>query len=130
VRNNTFFLNSFINNTSQAVMDTRSINSWDKDNKGNYWSNYNGTDVDGDGIGDSPYIIDMNNQDNYPLMSAYEKPKSTPSSTPPEFFQTAPLTLTVILVVTIIFVGVSVMVYLKKKRIEPTLASIPYYYEW
>jgi hypothetical protein len=116
VRNNTFFLNSFINNTAQAIMDKRSIDSWDKDNKGNYWSNYNGMDVNGDGVGDTPYIIDMNNQDNYPLMRAYEKPKSTPSSTPPEPFQTAPLTLTVVSVVTVVFVGVSLIVYLKKNR--------------
>ncbi len=35
---------------------------------GNYWSDYNGTDANGDGIGDSPYIIDTNNKDDYPLM--------------------------------------------------------------
>jgi len=34
----------------------------------NYWSNYNGTDANGDGIGDTPYIINENNQDNHPLM--------------------------------------------------------------
>ncbi|MGD8544675.1 MAG: hypothetical protein PVH12_00745 [Candidatus Bathyarchaeota archaeon] len=36
--------------------------------EGNYWSDYNGSDIDGDGIGDSPYIINENNTDNYPLM--------------------------------------------------------------
>jgi nitrous oxidase accessory protein len=35
---------------------------------GNYWSDYNGTDANGDGIGDTPYIIDANNKDDYPLM--------------------------------------------------------------
>jgi parallel beta-helix repeat protein len=34
----------------------------------NYWSDYNGTDSDGDGIGDTPYILNENNQDNHPLM--------------------------------------------------------------
>ncbi|UCC58921.1 MAG: right-handed parallel beta-helix repeat-containing protein [Candidatus Bathyarchaeum sp.] len=35
----------------------------------NYWNDYNGTDTDGNGIGDTPYIIDENNQDNYPLLN-------------------------------------------------------------
>ena len=34
----------------------------------NYWSDYNGTDIDGDGIGDTPYIINDENQDKYPLI--------------------------------------------------------------
>jgi parallel beta-helix repeat protein len=34
----------------------------------NYWSDYNGTDNNGDSVGDTPYVIDENNQDNNPLM--------------------------------------------------------------
>lgn len=36
---------------------------------GNYWIDYNCVDADGDGIGDTPYIIDEHNRDNYPLIS-------------------------------------------------------------
>ncbi len=34
----------------------------------NYFSDYNGTDNNGDGIGDIPYIINEDNRDNYPIM--------------------------------------------------------------
>ena len=64
--------NSFVDNGVQADTDTLSINLWDNGVEGNYWSDYNGVDVNPhDGIGDSPYVIDANNQDNYPLMSSY-----------------------------------------------------------
>lgn len=43
-------------------------NFWDDGREGNYWSDYNGTDADGNGIGDTPYIINENNRDHYPLM--------------------------------------------------------------
>jgi len=62
------------------LWDSRNI--WDNGypSGGNYWSNYNGTDLysgpcqnvtGSDGIGDTPYVIDANNQDNYPLMKPY-----------------------------------------------------------
>ena len=45
----------------------------------NYWSDYNGTDSNGDGIGDTSYILYENNTDNYPLMEPVD------ISTIPEF---------------------------------------------
>jgi len=46
-------------------------NVWDNGEEGNYWSDYNGIDTNGDGIGDTIYIIGANNQDNHPLMGTF-----------------------------------------------------------
>jgi len=64
--NNMIYHNNFINNINQVWSD--SVNVWNDDNEGNYWSNYIGQDLNGDGIGDTPYVIDDNNQDTRPLM--------------------------------------------------------------
>ena len=62
---------------------------WDDGAEGNYWSDYAGIDEDGDGIGDSPYVVNANNTDRYPLMDPFEvsnvippSPSPTPSPTP------------------------------------------------
>ena len=68
--NNFVYHNYFINNSRQVSnFYGTETNSWDNGSEGNYWSDYNGTDTNEDGIGDIPYVIDENNQDNYPLMS-------------------------------------------------------------
>jgi parallel beta-helix repeat protein len=71
-----FYHNNFITNTKQVYAvfsDEYSTNIWDDayPSGGNYWSDYNGADINGDGIGDTPYVIDENNQDSYPLMSPW-----------------------------------------------------------
>jgi parallel beta-helix repeat protein len=38
----------------------------------NFWSDYNGTDGNGDGVGDTPHRVSDNYTDNYPLMAPYE----------------------------------------------------------
>jgi parallel beta-helix repeat protein len=67
------FHNDFIDNIiSQASVDANSYgNTWDNGypSGGNYWSDYSGTDSNGDDIGDTPYIIDASNADNYPFMN-------------------------------------------------------------
>ena len=77
-RNNTIYHNNFVNNTQQ-VNTPYSASVWDDGypSGGNYWSDYNGTDANHDGIGDTPYQIDSfyNNADNYPLMTAYVIPE-------------------------------------------------------
>jgi parallel beta-helix repeat protein len=78
--NNTIYHNNFINNTEQAVVSGSEPNTWDDGypSGGNYWSDYTGSDSHGspyqnttgsDGIGDTPYVIDANNTDHYPLMA-------------------------------------------------------------
>jgi parallel beta-helix repeat protein len=66
---NIFYHNEFFNNAVNAV-DAGS-NSWDDGypSGGNFWDDYTGKDNDGDGIGDTPYLIPGgSNQDRYPLM--------------------------------------------------------------
>jgi len=64
------------------VFSYASTNIWDDGypSGGNYWSDYNGTDLfsgpyqnitGSDGIGDTPYVIDENNRDRYPLMKPW-----------------------------------------------------------
>jgi parallel beta-helix repeat protein len=68
--NNAIYHNDFINNVNQIhVYDSTA--TWDNDypSGGNYWSDYPGIDSNGDGIGDTPYWIDENNLDRYPLMA-------------------------------------------------------------
>jgi len=64
---NTIYHNNFVNNTEQAYDNGTS--SWDNGYEGNYWSDYNGTDLDGDGIGNT--FLPHQGVDNYPLMSPY-----------------------------------------------------------
>jgi len=79
--NNIIYHNNFVNNTYQATPNTH-INIWDSGypSGGNYWNDYNGTDLysgpfqnitGSDGVGDTPYIIDENNMDVYPLINSY-----------------------------------------------------------
>ena len=78
--NNLIYNNNFINNVNQAT--GTGMNIWDNGypSGGNYWSDYNGTDLfsgsyqnitGSDGIGDAPYVIDENNVDRYPLMKPW-----------------------------------------------------------
>jgi parallel beta-helix repeat protein len=69
--NNTIFHNNFIANTLHAYVEGNTPNIWDNGKEGNYWDNYTGHDSNHDGIGDTPYVIDANNTDHYPLMQPW-----------------------------------------------------------
>jgi parallel beta-helix repeat protein len=69
--NNTkVYHNNFIDNIQQVLLSESFNTAWDDGypSGGNYWSDYVGVDANGDGIGDTSYVIDADNQDRYPLM--------------------------------------------------------------
>lgn len=68
---NSRFYHNTLNNTQQVNISSDYINDWDDGLEGNYWKNYNGSDTDKNGIGDSLYAIDANNTDNHPLMGIF-----------------------------------------------------------
>ena len=81
---NAFYLNDFISNKDGVFCPN--VNIWNSTEMityvyqgntftgymGNYWADYNGTDADGDGIGDTPYITTYSNEDVYPLMAPFK----------------------------------------------------------
>ncbi|MCW4016077.1 MAG: right-handed parallel beta-helix repeat-containing protein [Candidatus Bathyarchaeota archaeon] len=87
--NNLIHHNNFIDNANQATTYLGEANTrgWDNGfpSGGNYWSDYNGTDNNADGIGDAPYIINENNQDSYPLMNPFDIHTTQEFSAIPEF---------------------------------------------
>jgi putative cofactor-binding repeat protein/parallel beta-helix repeat protein len=112
---NRFYGNNFIDN-GQQVSERHdhflypgsyfhSVNNkWDNGTTGNYWSSYNGTDDNGDGIGDTPYNIYENYTDHYPLMEPADIPVI------PEFPLFAPMFLTFVVL------AVTLAVYKRKLR--------------
>lgn len=118
---NMFFGNLIIGNCQQITKEEMYDNieptwrrgtdivAWDNSTMGNYWDDYNGTDQNGDNIGETPYILDENNQDNHPLTKQIDT-----RTIIPEFPATAILSL--------FFVAtVAVTVYKKKLAKKPNL---------
>ena len=65
-QNNRIYLNDFTSNGQNA--HDSSSNDWSYNSQGNYWDDYMGYDNNSDGIGDTPYDIPGDsNQDMYPL---------------------------------------------------------------
>jgi len=121
---NTVFGNLFIDNTKQVIQDEinygtipdtwsmgTDIVSWDNSSIGNYWDDYSGLDENGDGIGDTPYIIDENNQDNCPLVNPVDL------DTIPEFPSWTPLLIMVIVVLLVsVFYRNSLSKHFQRRR--------------
>jgi len=89
-QNNNIHHNDFVNNTVQAVDGSRLMtNSFDDGNgEGNYWSDYAGTDADGDGVGDTelPHL----GLDQYPLMEPVRWTAAPAPASPPTVASTTP----------------------------------------
>jgi len=96
--NNTIYLNNFVDQISWNIHSwswglTNIWNSlWETaytfngkiymNYLGNYWSNYSGVDVNGDGIGDAQHNVNPGS-DNYPLMQPFEYYVITPDTIAP-----------------------------------------------
>jgi len=106
--NNRIYQNNFIDNNRPAGADSffnsqSSGNLWDNGKEGNYWDDYNGTDADGDGIGDTPYEIYTRNRsgalypkntDRFPLMTPFNSTYYRLKTTPPKITLLSPLNQT------------------------------------
>jgi parallel beta-helix repeat protein len=81
---NVIYSNNFIENAEQ-VHNRLSTNTWDNGypSGGNYWSDYvkehpNASEIDASKIWNTPYVVDANNTDKYPLMAVtQESPRAT-----------------------------------------------------
>ena len=73
--NNMIYMNNFVNNTYQSN-SVNSFNQWDNEvlAVGNYWSDYEekhpeAEKIEEQKIWNTPYVIDNNNKDYYPLVN-------------------------------------------------------------
>lgn len=88
--------------------DNEEPHAWDDGGEGNFWSDYNGTDTNHDGIGDTAYVVDVQNQDRYPLMQNPTKPLAPTSQ--------LPIDIIVIAFSIVFIVVVAVLAYTRQRK--------------
>jgi parallel beta-helix repeat protein len=126
--NNMFYGNTFTAGSCNVSVYDAESNFWDNGTLGNYWGDYTGADSNGDGIGDSPYVLNgfkwdtdvggfvtaPAGQDNYPLVAPYDGAHEAVLSPNSQFF-----TLLLIAIVSAAMVsGAGFLVYLRKRHRE------------
>lgn len=70
-----FYHNNLINNSRHVYVSAPTPAIWDNGypSGGNFWSDYNGSDADGDGIGDAQYEVAVDIVDRYPLINPWAR---------------------------------------------------------
>jgi hypothetical protein len=135
---NTFYLNNLVNNTYNVRLHIfsdpvapYSINVFDNGSIGNYWSDYttkypNAKEIGNTGIYNTPYVIDGNITDNYPLTTPYtvgnteakistqSSPNPTPTPSVSEFSSIAVIT-TMLIAVT---ASIAILAIVHKRKIS------------
>jgi hypothetical protein len=104
--------NSFVDNIIQfsgcfceTYNTTEPIHTWDDGTRGNYWNDYNGTDTNGDGIGDTSYVIDPLNLDRYPLIeNLVVLPTPAPTQQPLDIIVPIAIVATLVVVATVVLI--------------------------
>ncbi|MGB9134264.1 MAG: NosD domain-containing protein, partial [Candidatus Bathyarchaeia archaeon] len=73
---NVFYRNNIVSNTEhQFNLFPPTYTSWDNGAEGNYWSDYAGIDVDGDGIGETGVLPHLG-VDSYPLIELWNQTRT------------------------------------------------------
>ena len=124
--NKTLLIKVFILVFSLSFINELNLIRTVRANTGNYWSDYmskysNASEVENSGIGNTPYVIDVNNVDYFPIMVPFNVspsvslfPTSIPSSNPVS--DPFPTTLAVASIAVIAVIAVGILVYFKKYR--------------
>lgn len=73
--------NNLVDNAQQAR--DPGAGAWDDGRVGNFWSDYPGADADGDGFGDTPYVIDSDSVDHHPFIARVPGCPAMPGDDPP-----------------------------------------------
>jgi hypothetical protein len=120
VESNVFYKNNmlFEGDDELHIFSSPKDTSWDNGSVGNYWSDYlekypNASEVGNTGIGDTPYVVDADNVDYYPLIYPYDIEKDAIAFPTLEPFLTG-LVIAASASIAVI-AGVFLLVYFRKK---------------